>query len=103
MKALVSMLLISVLASMVGCSSTSPDNIWGSTIEKSGGKRVTTTVSSTNILAMTPMSLETAESATADLQHQCNGGRVVNLTALRRTTFLLVVNIERLDVSGYCE
>ncbi|HSQ42820.1 MAG TPA: lipoprotein [Fibrobacteraceae bacterium] len=93
-------LLVAALL-LAGCGGTMPVQA-GGVIAKNSGTKVTSAVTSMNILGFTPMKLETAEQAISDLQKKCDGGNVTGVTAMVRQTYLFVLVKERLEVSGYC-
>ncbi len=99
MKKVLAFLAVSL--ALVGCSGTLPVQA-GGVIERNSGTKVTTSVSSMNILGFTPMSMETAEQAISDLQAKCQGGKVTGVTSLVRQTTFIIVTSETFEVSGYC-
>jgi hypothetical protein len=93
--------LAAAAVALVGCSGTLPVQS-GGVIEKNSGTKVTATVSQINFLGFSPMDLNTAGNAIAELQHKCNGGKVTGVTSLVRRTFLFIVVKEEFEASGYC-
>ncbi len=101
MKTIRNLVAFVAFIALMGCSGTMPVQAGGE-ISKHNGTKVTASVSSANFLGFTPMSLETAEGAIAELQSKCNGGRVTGVTTMVKRTFLFIIVNEALEVSGYC-
>ena len=101
MKSILKIALATIVLALVGCSGTLPVQA-GGVIEKNTGKKVNATVSQINFLGFSPMNLVKAEGAIAELQKECNGGKVTGVTTLVRRTFIFIIVNEELEVSGYC-
>jgi len=95
------LLSLSAALALVGCSATLPTQIGGLT-QKNTGKKVTAEVSSTNILGFAPLTLAKTETVLAKLQAECNGGKVVGVTAIDRSTYIVIGSIDKVEASGYC-
>lgn len=66
------------------------------------GREVRAEVSKFSVLWLTPISLERARELLDDLNEQCDGTGVTGLTTKTSSTWVLVGQIEKVEVSGYC-
>lgn len=95
------LLSLSAALALVGCSATLPVQT-GGLMTKNSGKKVTAEVSTTNILGFAPLTLAKTETVLAKLQSDCGGGKVVGVTALVRSTYIVLGTIDKVQASGYC-
>ena len=93
--------LLFAVSFLAACSATMPVTIGGE-IPANMGKKVSTSVSQLDILALSPLPMESVEQAVDQLKGQCNGGKVVNITAISQKTGIWIVWNESVRVSGYC-
>lgn len=100
MKKLALASLVAAFA-LVGCSSTLPVQTGGS-IQKNVGKKVTASVSHTNVLGFSPITLATTDEVLASLQTQCGGSKVTGVTTMLKSRWVVVAMLNELQASGYC-
>ena len=66
------------------------------------GREVRAEVSKFSILWLSPITLERARELLDDLNEQCVGTGVTGVTTKTSSTWVLIGQIEKVEVSGYC-
>jgi hypothetical protein len=84
---------------VVGCGTNS---VTLSTLPEPAGRRVTAEVSKFSPLWLSPLSLEKAAELLTDLNDQCGGTGVTGITTRTSITWVVIGQIEKVEVVGYC-
>lgn len=102
MKKLLAVAVVAFSLLFAGCAMTLPVQSGGSIGKTADREKVYASVSAINFLALTPMSFKKNEEALKLLQAKCSGGEVTAITSMVRFTWLIIMQHEKLELSGYC-
>ncbi len=90
--------LLVAVATLVGCA-TFPVV---TTVVNKPGKRVTAESSKFSFLWLQPLPVETTSQLLDDLLKQCEGADLTGVTIGTETGFVIIGQVEKIMVSGYC-
>lgn len=90
-----------VALAFVGCSATLPVQT-GGLLVKNSGKKVTASVSHTDVLGFSPIPVEKLDLLLTKLQGECGGSKVTGVTTIQKTRFLVFALAHQFEASGYC-
>jgi len=91
---------IGVLAMVLlaGCATTAVSV----SVLQNPGREVSAHASHFSVLWLSPISIERAHELLEELDEKCDGRGVTGITTKTSSTWVLVGQIERVEVTGYC-